>query len=69
MLWCRDVKKVFLLNQYDEWKQYLSSLNAELANASGRDRTAQLERVGKAAEWLAHHARLLQVGHDVHLKP
>ena len=37
MLWCRDVKKVFLLNQYDEWKQYLSSLNAELANASGRD--------------------------------
>jgi hypothetical protein len=59
------LKKQFLLTQHDDWARHLASLNAELRAAAGRDRAAQLARVEKAAEWLAHYARLLRDGHGV----
>jgi hypothetical protein len=62
------LKKAFLLAQHDDWTRHLTDLNAQLGSAAHKDRPAKLERVGKAAVWLAHYARLLRDGHGVHVK-
>ena len=65
---CRMLSKTFLLTQHDDWTRHLTRLSAELEAAGGRDRAAKLERVGKAAEWLAHYARLLRDAHGVQVQ-
>ena len=62
------LKKAFLLAQHTDWHRHLSLLSAELKTASQKERPAKLERVGKAAHWLAHYARLLRDGHGVHVE-
>ena len=62
------LKKAFLLAQHTDWTRHLTHLNAELKTASHKDRPAKLERVDKAAHWLAHYARLLRDGHGVHVE-
>jgi hypothetical protein len=59
------LKKDFLLALHADWLRHLTALNAELSRAAARDRATTLARAGKAAEWLAHYARLLRDGHGV----
>ena len=64
------LSKTFLLGQHDDWTRHLGRLNAELEVAGGsRDRAANLQRAGKAAEWLAHYQRLLRDGHGIEVQP
>jgi hypothetical protein len=59
------LRKDFLLAQHGDWLRHLANLNAELNRPVARDRAATLVRAGKAADWLAHYARLLRDGHGV----
>jgi hypothetical protein len=59
------LRKDFLLTQHGDWLRHLTNLNAELNRPAARDRAATVARAGKAAEWLAHYARLLRDGHGV----
>ena len=66
---CSMLSKTFLLTQHDDWTRHLTSLNAELDLAVGSDRAAKMQRVGNAAEWREHYARLLRDGHGVQVQP
>jgi len=58
------LKKDFLLFLHADWKRNVVQLNQEM-NLSSGNRSAQLERIRKADQWIAVYAAQLRDLYDI----